>query len=231
MPNGRRSELTDGELRVRALTRRDGARVEQLFGANGACGGCWCMWARVPRGGKLWEASKGDPNRRALLELVRSGAAHALLALDGERVVGWCSLGPRADYPRLERVKAARSDWDESTWSLVCFFIPASERGRGVASMLLDAAVAYSREHGARSLEGYPVRSAGGDGAKIPAAFAWTGVIGMFERRGFTRLSPRGARELWRIEFDGPRERASKTKRAPSAARGEGSRSSVERRA
>lgn len=231
MPAELRSGGGGGELSVRALTRSDGALVERLFGANGACGGCWCMWARLPRGGKLWEASKGEPNRRALLELIRSGAAHALLAFDGPRAVGWCSLGPRAQYPRLERVKAARSNWDASTWSLVCFFIPSRERGRGVASALLDAAIAYAREHGARALEGYPVRSARGAAAQIPAAFAWTGVASMFERRGFTRVSPRGARELWRIEFDAPKTRSTKSKRAPSAVRGEGSRSSVKRRA
>ncbi len=188
------------------------------------------MWARVPRGGKLWEASKGEPNRRALAELIGSGAAHALLAVSDQRVVGWCSLGPRAEFPRLERVKAARSNWDEHTWSVVCFFIPARQRGRGVASALLDAAIAYAREHGARVLEGYPVRSASGGDAKMPAAFAWTGVASMFQRRGFERASPSGARELWRLEFDARRERAAKTERAPSADRGGGSRSRVERR-
>ena len=55
-------------------------------------------------------------------------------------------------------------------------------RGRGVAAALLDAAVAYAREHGATTLEAYPVDA--GDG-RIPAANAYHGTLGMFERAGF----------------------------------------------
>lgn len=203
------------------------------------------MWARLPRGGKLWEQSKGEPNRRALLGLVKDGAAHALLAFADGAAVGWCSLGPRADFPRLERVKAASSKWDENTWSVVCFFIPARRRGQGLASALLDAAIEHARAHGARVLEGYPVRGATDTGDKLPAAFSWTGVVSMFERRGFVRASPPGARELWKLEFAPPKKargatreaakpvavhRKAKTKRAPSALRKGGSQSGVRTR-
>lgn len=201
---------------IRALRATDGPVVEALFGANGACGGCWCMWARLPRGGKLWEQSKGEPNRRAQLELVRGGASHALLAIDDGAAIGWCSLGPRGDFPRLERVKAARSRWDANTWSVVCFFIPARRRGQGLASALLDAAIEYAREHGARELEGYPVRGADGAGQLMPAAFSWTGVVSMFERRGFVRQSPRGARELWTLALT-PLSKSRRTRRSAAS--------------
>jgi GNAT superfamily N-acetyltransferase len=199
------------KLTVQVVRPTDWPRVEALFGANGACGGCWCMWARLPRGGKPWEASKGEPNKQALRELVERGRVHAVLASDGGRTVGWCCLGPRADFPRLERVKAARSDWDASTWSVVCFFIPAAERGKGVASTLLDAAIEFARECGARRIEGYPVHS--GDDSKLPAAFAWTGVAAMFEARGFERLSPRGARELWTLELGAGRAKPTRARK------------------
>lgn len=212
------------------MTARDGPVVEELFGSNGACGGCWCMWARLPRGGKLWEESKGEPNRRAQLELIRSGASHALLAFEDGAPIGWCSLGPRSDFPRLERVKAARSDWDERTWSVVCFFIPARRRGQGVASALLDAAIEHAREHGARTLEAYPVRAAEGREAKLPAVFAWTGVVSMFEERGFVQASPRGARELWRLALEAASTAPRKAKRAPSASRKGSSQAGVRKR-
>ncbi len=170
------------------------------------------MWARLPRGGKLWEDSKGEPNKRALRELVRGGEVHALLAFDGEQAVGWCALGPRADFPRLERVRAARSEWDADTWSVVCFYMPAKQRGKGVASALLDAAIVHAREHGARALEGYPVRAADPT-QQLPAAFAWTGVVAMFEARGFERRSPPGARELWTLELGAKRAKPAKRAR------------------
>lgn len=202
-------------LTVRVVRPADWARIETLFGANGACAGCWCMWPRLPRGGKLWQDSKGEPNKRAFRGLVKRGEVHALLAFDGEQTVGWCCLGPRADFPRLERVKAARSEWDASTWSVVCFYMPAKQRGKGVASALLDAAIVHARERGARMLEGYPVCSTNPTQQRLPAAFAWTGVVPMFEARGFERRSPRGARELWTLDLGAkrakrPRPRTSK---------------------
>lgn len=200
------------KIETRAVERGDWPRIEQLFGANGACGGCWCMWWRVPMGGASWERSKGEPNRRALRELVERGAIHAVLAFDGEQPLGWCCLGPRADFPRAERVKALRGAWDAGTWSVVCFYIPARARGRGVATALLAAAVELARERGARVLEAYPVRSLSDSAADIPAAFAWTGVVTMFARAGFERASASGAREVWKLALG--------RGRAPGARRG-----------
>jgi hypothetical protein len=47
---------------------------------------------------------------------------------------------------------------------------------------MLDAAIAYAREHGATLLEAYPTDT---HGKRIPAAYAYTGTVGMFERAGF----------------------------------------------
>ena len=90
-------------LVTRPLAKGDWPLIETLFGANGACGGCWCMWWRVPMGGKTWDAAKGAPNRAAFRALVESGQATGVLALDGDTPVGWCAIGPRAMFPRLER--------------------------------------------------------------------------------------------------------------------------------
>ncbi len=66
------------ELRVRPLEPRDWPALERLFGARGACAGCWCMAWRVPH--KTWAAQKGEKNRRALKRLVESGRATGVLA-------------------------------------------------------------------------------------------------------------------------------------------------------
>jgi GNAT superfamily N-acetyltransferase len=185
MPPARRA------LVVRDVTPADWHTVESLFGSNGACGGCWCMWSRLPRGGKLWEERKGEPNRRALRELVLAGRVHAVLALRGGTPVGWCCLGPREDFPRLLRVRALPSQWEAGTWSVVCFFIPAAWRRQGVAGALLGGAVALARRRGARALEGYPVPV--GEGRSMPATFAWTGVPRLFRAAGFSETTAPGA--------------------------------------
>ena len=179
-------------ITTRPLTRDDWPVIEALFGANGACGGCWCMWWRVPMGGKAWDAAKGAPNRVAFRGLVESGRASGVLAFDGERAVGWCAVGPRADFPRLDRSKALARAWSADTWSINCLYVPARERGRGVATALVEAAVALASERGAREIEAYPHVVA--PGSRQAGAFVWTGVPALYERLGFVapRPAPRG---------------------------------------
>jgi GNAT superfamily N-acetyltransferase len=172
------------KLTVRALREDDWQVVEELFGPNGACGGCWRMWWRVPHGGKLWTEMKGKKNRAAFRKLIENGDVHAVLAFSDETPVGWCSFGPRGAYPRLERVKAFKRNWAADTWSILCFYIPAKWRGRGVASLLLEAATTHAFQLGAREVEGYPVVPPEPP-AKIAATFAWTGVPALFAKVGY----------------------------------------------
>ena len=192
-------------IEVRPLDPHDWPVIEDLFGENGACGGCWCMSWRVPHGGKLWEQSKGEKNRRAFKRLVQAGEVHGCLAFVDSEPVGWCCIGPRGDFPRLATIKALQLPWDEGTWSVTCFFIRSRWRNRGVASALLRAAVKLARDQGARELEGYPVRPYG-DG-RIPAAFAWTGVPRLFQEQKFVTLTPPGhPRDIYRKTFRQARE-------------------------
>jgi len=182
---------TIDELTVRVLTRKDWPVIERLFGANGACGGCWCMWWRLPRGGKLWQESKGAVNRASFRKLLQGGKVHGILAFAGDEPVGWCCFGPRATFPRLERVRALAHEWSADTWSIVCFYIRSAWRGRGVAGRLLEAATARALELGGREIEGYPVVPKGAN--EIPAAFAYTGVPALFAKCGYEEAAHPGA--------------------------------------
>ncbi len=176
-----------GAVVVRALGADDWPAVVELFGERGACGGCWCMAWRLPT--KEWEARKGAGNKRAFKRLVRSGQATGVLAfVDGEPV-GWCSVGPRADFRGLETKRSLATDWDQATWSVTCFFLRKDWRGKEVGTKLLERAVKLARECGARRVEGYPVVPTKGFGHKMPGAFAWTGLPQMFERKGFRKLA------------------------------------------
>jgi len=177
-------------------------KLEALFGEKGACGGCWCQTWRVERGGKLWEATKGEPARLRMQELVQSGKANGILAFDGDRAVGWCSFGPRADFPRIETMKAYRHDASDGVWSITCFFLAKGYRGQGVARKLLQEAIAAMRKRGVNVIEGYPIPLTK-DGNKLPSTFNWTGPLRIFEDAGFTlvqRLSQ--SRPLVRLVLD-----------------------------
>jgi GNAT superfamily N-acetyltransferase len=185
------SERPSADITVRQLTPKDWPVITQLFGANGACGGCWCMWWRVPRGGKTWHENKGAKNREAFRRLIRAGKVHAVLAFAGDEPVGFCSFGPRESFPRMKRIRALQHESPEGTWSTVCFYIPTRWRGRGVATALLQAATTRALELGAKAVEGYPVVLKD-EGTRMPAAFAWTGVPALFERAGYEEMERDG---------------------------------------
>jgi len=76
------------------------ADIKTLFGARGACQGCWCMFWRIARAG--FAKASGAGNRAALQELVLAHQVPGLLAYAGGQVVGWCSIGPREQFRALE---------------------------------------------------------------------------------------------------------------------------------
>jgi GNAT superfamily N-acetyltransferase len=150
------------------------------------------MWWRRPRGGKLWEESKGQKNKRAFNRLLTGGKVFGCLAFANDKPVGWCCVGPRGDFPRLARTRGLDTAWTERTWSVVCFFIRSGWRHRGVATALLAETVRLARASGAKELEAYPVRPKTDSSGEVPAAFAWTGVPRLFERARFVDATPPG---------------------------------------
>jgi hypothetical protein len=179
---------------VRPITSADWALIERLFGKQGAWGGCWCMWQRLPRGGKLWEECKGEPNRRSLRRLVRAGKVHAVIAVVGEEPVGWCCFGPRKDFPRLDRIQAIPPS-PAGAWSIICFYIRSGWRQQGLATRLAAAATRAALARGAKSVEGYPVELKAGVAS---TSFAYMGLPGVFMSNGFhEKPKPNAARRLF----------------------------------
>jgi GNAT superfamily N-acetyltransferase len=165
------------------LTSDRWADLEKLFGTNGACGGCWCMWWRLKRNEFIKQKKEG--NRKALKGLVDSGEIPGILAyVDGEPA-GWCSVGPREAYPTLERSRVLAKVDDKPVWSVVCFFVAKQHRGKGLMVKLLIAAIEYVKEHGGRILEGYPVEPKEG---KMPDPFVYTGAASAFRKTGFVEV-------------------------------------------
>jgi GNAT superfamily N-acetyltransferase len=173
-------------ITVHPLTPDRWPDLEALFGKNGACGGCWCMWWFQP--GREFQQMKGEQNKRAFQALVEAGDPPGVLAYVDGKPAGWCALGPREQYPRLERSRTLKRVDDEPVWSVVCFFIARPFRKQGMTGTLLRAAVAYARQHGARIVEGYPIEPRNRD---VPAAFAWTGFTSAFQAAGFIEVARR----------------------------------------
>jgi GNAT superfamily N-acetyltransferase len=186
-------------LIIRSLTPDRWADLEALFGARGATGGCWCMYWRLTR--SQFDYAKGDGNRdefRAIV--VEAEMPPGLLAYRDGVPVGWCAVAPRDDYPTLERSRVLKRVDDEEVWSITCFFVARAARRQGVTGALIEGAVAFAVEHGARIVEGYPIDPRRPD---VPPVFAWTGLASAFERAGFIEVARRSeTRPIMRFQID-----------------------------
>ncbi len=185
-------------LVVRPLTPERWADFEQLFGAHGACGGCWCMLWRLRR--PDFERQKGRGNQRAMRKIVESGVSPGLLAYLGKKAVGWCAVAPRPEYPALARSRILKPVDDQPVWSVACLFVARPHRRQGVSVALLQAAVTHVRRHGGGIVEGYPQEP---KTERMPDVFAWTGLASAFRKAGFEEVSrPTPTRPIMRRTVD-----------------------------
>jgi GNAT superfamily N-acetyltransferase len=187
--------MSEPRLVVRPLTRGRWADLEALFGPSGSYSNCWCTWWRQTGGEFSAGCREGGTGNRALLErLTVAGRRPGLIAYRGDEPVGWVSVAPRSEYGRILRSPTLRPSppddpQDPAIWSVVCFWMPRAERGKGLGRVLLRAATDHARNRGAALLEAYPVDTGG---ERRPSADLFTGTLAMFKAAGFREVGRRG---------------------------------------
>lgn len=197
-----KKSITALPVKIQPLTPARWADFEKLFGERGACGGCWCMFMRLPRA--KFEQQKGLKNKKAMQKLVKAKDVPGLLAYAQGEPVGWCSISPREKFSALERSRILQPIDDQPVWSVTCFFVAKGFRRQGVTVELLKAAIAYVKKRGGKILEGYPVEPASAGSATAataaagvkkmqPDTFMWTGLASAFRKAGFKEILRRSA--------------------------------------
>jgi GNAT superfamily N-acetyltransferase len=191
--NKMESRTNRAAIKVVPLTSSHWKDFVALFGPNGACAGCWCMYERLA--GFEFKRKKGERNKRAIKAIVESGRVPGLLAYLDDEPVGWCSVAPREEFSRLQKAHGIPDSAGRSIWSVVCFFIRRRYRGRGIAGKLLQAAIKYAKSNGADIVEAYPVNT---EVRVASNSESWPGVVSMFEKADFRKVGQRsGTRSIF----------------------------------
>jgi GNAT superfamily N-acetyltransferase len=110
---------------------------------------------------------------------ISAGAVTALLAYVDAKPVGWCNYGETTRLHGVMRRFGLDAAEHEGVGSLACFVIAAPYRQHGVATSLLNGALARLRARGVRVAEAYPARNL--DSAQSN----YRGPLSMYLRAGF----------------------------------------------
>lgn len=175
------------KLSVRPVTRDNWDAFALLFSSKGAPHYCWCSTYRQRDARHL----DGDQRKHLMQGLVSQKIPIGVLAFEGDEPIGWCSIAPRESYIRLEKSRTMPrvTPPTTSTWSVLCFFVVRSRRKQGVMRALLEGAVAYAGQQGAKIVEGYPFDTAG-------ISSTHRGHSKAFAAAGFRQEGKRWARQI-----------------------------------
>ncbi len=140
---------------------------------------CWCLSHRI-NAAEIEELGHGS-RETAMRALSSHEPPGVVTYLDGTPV-GWCSISPRAEIPRLVGSKLIRPVDDVPVWSIICVVVRGGHRRQGVVGHLLEGAVAYAAAAGAPAVEAHPVEPSG----RMDTTMAFVGTRSMFVMAGFS---------------------------------------------
>ena len=184
--------------------------LQTVFGTRGTAARCQCQRYRL-RPKEAFAKFPVEERAHRLRQQTdcghpRSDTTSGLVAYLDDEPVGWCAVEPRTAYSGLLRNN--RVPWegrdedkaDDSVWAVTCVFTRAGFRRQGISYALVQAAVEFARERGARALEGYPMLTESGQGFILEELHV--GSRGSFAGAGFAQVShPTLRRVVMRIDF------------------------------
>jgi GNAT superfamily N-acetyltransferase len=148
---------------------------------------CWCLSYRI--GSRENLQLQGLERGEYVKELVGLDPPPGVLAYDGDDVVGWAAVHPRADT-NFARSRTIPHVDDLDVWSVWCIRVRPGHRGQGISHSLLKGAVDFARSKGAPAVEGYPVDN---QGHKVDLTMAYVGTRSLFEAAGFVKVAETGS--------------------------------------
>jgi GNAT superfamily N-acetyltransferase len=167
-------------LRYIPVDQSNWTDLEKLFESKGGPHNCWCMvWRNMVEGTD--RASKID-KKASLQDYVENQKPVGLLCYDDAEPIAWCSIAPRESYRELSGDNSL-----SDVWSLVCFYIKRDYRQKGISDQLIQEAIQYAKDNGAKYVEAYPVDP-------DSPSYRFMGFKPMFEKQGFDLKHKAGQR-------------------------------------
>ena len=112
---------------------------------------CYCTYYHYP---KIKESVGESKTKREYAQwLIKNGYMNGYLVYNDKKVVGWCNVGDKENYPR---VSGRRGEGSEGIKSILCFVIQKEYRRQGIARRLVKRVIKDSKKDGTKVIEAYP---------------------------------------------------------------------------
>ena len=156
--------------------------------------GCYCQYYHLKGSGEQWMKTRGEKAREMALINVARGYTRGYLALDGERIVGWCHAN---HHEKLLLIKDALEPFlpEGRTAVVVCFMVHPEYRQRGISSLLLQAAIEGSKRDGYTNLIGLP------SGPNAVPERQYHGTREFYLKAGFKKIAEEGGQEILLLDL------------------------------
>ena len=145
---------------------------KDAFSDNPEWDGCYCQFYLDEREGLEWNGT-AEGNRTNAERRILEGSMKGLLAYHEGKPVGWCHVNFKKD------VAVYRNGAGDRDAIILCYVIAPHMRRKGLATLLLDEAVAMMKEAGATSIEAYPMKN-----PKVKE-HSYHGFLEMYLAKGF----------------------------------------------
>jgi len=192
--------MTTVEYRCEQAASAHAGGLLALFEASG--NGCYCNYWHFQGDKNAWLERcyvKPEENRAALVERLAQTELCGVVALRDGQVCGWLKVTRAAHLARLYEQRVYRrlpcfnteAGARDDVYTVACLYVAEAERGRGVARLLIAAAVEAAARAGASALEAFPraLPDAGSDAERLRPDEVWMGPENVFLDAGFKPVS------------------------------------------
>ncbi len=168
----------------------------RAFSDNSDWSGCYCLFNRIPDDDE-WDKRSPGMNRDTADTAIRSGKMSGYLAFFEGKAIGWCNGDNLDQMPRLKKFFNGVTIDLTKAFAFSCFLVERSFRQQGIATALLDFALADAKNRGFRVAVARPAagpRLAGAD-PNVPSGWEqrnYHGPLALYQKAGFCEAGKSG---------------------------------------
>jgi len=142
------------------------------FETNPQWAGCYCQFYLNTPEQQPADAERAEINRKTACDRINSRQMNGYLAYEGDEVIGWVAANKANNFVGLPST-------GEDVARVLCFIVDSKHQRKGIATDLLNFAIADLRSKGFKSIEAAP------RAANDFASWGYRGKLSTFLKAGF----------------------------------------------